>query len=154
MPTALNSLLNLTNKKLITIAAMLMLANTITAQSNELSGTWRVDGNKTIEIMDSESKSRYDTLSSEVKSRASNAIAGREFVFNNNGEVIINWKSQDGQRTTSGQWSVNDSHTKLSITVDNQTLEYDYELISVNILVMKGKNKGGFFNNLYLQKIN
>ena len=123
-------------------------------QSSSLIGTWRVDIDQTIGNMDPSGKIRYDTLPMAFKERSASRMNGREFIFSQNGEITVNWKSHKGQEISNGQWIKSDAERELSITIDNNTSAYDFEFLTSNVLVMRGKNKRGFFDNLYLVKVN
>lgn len=135
-------------------AGLLIVANEIMAQGNNLIGTWHLDINKALTVMDPKYKIGYDSLPVAIKERATSRMNGRVFVFSDNGDIQVNWKSQKESHISNGQWLINELQKELSITINGQTSEYDYEFMSDAVLIIRAKNKRGFFDNLYLIKAN
>lgn len=98
-------------------------------------------------------KTQYDTLPIDVKERVINVMQDREFVFSENGEIAVYWKSHAGPRTSTGEWTREDSQKHLSINIDNTTSDYDYEFLSPALLSLRPRVVEGFLDNLYLRKI-
>lgn len=143
------------NLKSNLIAVILLLTYSgAMAQGNDLVGTWCLDIHKAIDVMAPANKNHYDTLSAKIKELAVSRMNGREFIFSQNGEITVNWKSRRGQEVSKGQWEKDEPQGKISITINSQASVYDYEFLSVGVLIMRMENKQGFFDNLYLEKIN
>lgn len=124
------------------------------AQNEKFIGSWRIDMDRTLVIMDAGVKIRYDTLSTETHSRAVNAMKDHEFTFSKDGSVAVNWTAGSEPRISRGNWSVDKPRGDLLITVGKRTTVYSYEFPSGTTLILRGKQKRGFFDNLYLGKIN
>jgi hypothetical protein len=136
---------------------MLLIAITHTksiAQNEKFVGTWRIDMDRTLSIMDGNVKARYDTLSAEGHARAVNAMKDRVFAFSEDGSVAVNWTSRSGRRVSSGTWVVDEAPANLLIKIGERTTGFSYEFPSGTTLILRGKGKRGFFDNLYLKKIN
>lgn len=141
---------------IIFLSVILLSAITHTkaiAQNDKFIGTWRIDMDRTLDIMDGDVKARYDTLSAEAHTRAVNAMKDREFVLKATGEISVKWRSPNGERTSVGRWSIDRSGKILSIIMDKRTVAYEVEALSQKEMVWKGKSKGGLFSNMYLRKI-
>lgn len=137
----------------IIVMLVLVMTSMAMAQSPFI-GTWVVDKNKTIEIMDDQSKIEYDSLDSSIQERAKASLSGRTFSFKTDNTVDIEWKVRDTPRSATGTWHVDDVAKIITITVDNRSVNYDYQFISTASLTLTGKQRQGFFNNIYLIKSN
>jgi hypothetical protein len=137
------------------VSALLLISNVFACAQSSASwiGTWRVDKEQTVAIMDSVSKSSYDTLSAQIKDRATASITGREFTFSANGDFSVSWKFRNEQKVSSGKWEVDVSKQLLIITVGDNAVNYAFQFESNGVLILKGKQNSGFFNNLYLRKL-
>ena len=122
------------------------------AQNERFIGSWRIDMDKTLAIMDASVKIRYDTLSEEVHARAVNAMKDREFMFSKDGSVAVNWTAGSGPRVSTGTWRI-DSSPNLLIRIGEGITGFSYEFPSENTLILRASGKKGFFDNLYLKKI-
>jgi hypothetical protein len=109
---------------------------------------------RTLEIMDSNIKRRYDTLSTEAHARAVNAMKDRKFAFSKDGSVTVNWTSRSGPKVSTGTWAVDNLTGNLLITVGDGTTGFSYEFRSQTTLILRGKRRKGFFDNLCLERIN
>lgn len=136
-----------------TTVIVLLLLTAASTQAQQWNGTWRVNLNKTLSLMDTEWQDRYDSLTTNGRTRANNTMANREFIFASDGTVTINWKSQDTDKQSAGTWSsTGTSGGTLTITVDGRVVEFAYEFRSASVLILRSSEKRGFFNNLWLEK--
>lgn len=135
-------------------AMLLLVGIEALAQTNSLAGTWRVQVNSSIDLMDFSHKAKFDSLSSDAKDRAVNAMTGREFVFSQDGSITVNWTSRSGPQVSTGSWVIDNPPGDLLITIGEGTTGFSYQFPSQTILILRGKEEKGFFNNLYLEKIN
>lgn len=141
------------NLRILFLLSLLLLSSSeLMAQANSLAGTWRVEVGRTIDLMDNSDRSRFDTLSSDVKDRAVKAMTGREFHFSQDGNITVKWNSRSGARESIGSWLVQSGD--LFITIGERATGFSYEFPSESALILKGKEEKGFFDNLYLEKIN
>ena len=141
------------NSRILFLTAMLLMAGIeLMAQNNRLAGIWRVQVNRSIDLMNPTNRAKFDTLSSETKDRAVKAMTDREFVFSADGNVTVNWTSGSGPRVSTGTWVLENG--ELLITVKERTTRFSYELPSETTLIVRGKQQRGFFDALYLEKIN
>jgi len=132
------------------IFLLIFISPNLFAQHTGLIGSWRIDLNKAIELMEEPHKSQFDSLSEEVKTRAFNSMRDREFTFEENGNFTGRWKSREADKISTGTWSVAGEY--LTLVVDNQSIEYEVTFDSFGNLVLKGLEKNGFFYNLYFIK--
>ena len=143
------------NFRIYLITTMLLcVTNAIMAQDYNLIGTWHLDMNKALTVMDPKYKLAYDSLPVDIKDRVVNRIDGREFIFSETCYITVNWKSDAGPHVSEGQWIKNHLQSELLVTIDNTKVEYNFEFLSANVLVMKSKNQRGVFDTLYLVRVN
>lgn len=124
------------------------------AQNQKFFGSWRIDMDRTLAIMNSDVKRLYDTLSTEAHTRAVNAMKDHQFAFSEDGGVAVNWTAGSQPRVSRGNWAINDPPGDLQISVGGRTTVYSYEFPSKTTLILRGKQRKGFFDNLCLEKIN
>lgn len=143
------------NSRVLFLSVMLLLACIeLTAQPNKkLTGLWRVQVSRSIDLMDPSCRARFDTLSAGIKDRAIKAMTDREFIFFENGNVTVNWTSRLGPRVSTGSWVIDKPSGELFITIGNGATGFSYEFQSLTALILRGKKEKGLFNNLYLKKI-
>jgi hypothetical protein len=136
-------------RKIYLILSILLLAATaLRAQQNSFTGTWQLDLEETIGLMEPATRQKFDALDPGARSRAEVSMTGRTFLFNSNGTVTVNWKAQGHPRTSSGTWAV--SGDTLSITIDGEVQQYTYEVAARRHLILRNATQLGFFTNLYL----
>lgn len=141
------------NSRILFLSAMLALVSVeLMGQTNSLVGLWRVQVSRSIDLMDPSNRAKFDTVSSETKDRAIKAMTGREFVFSADGNITVNWTSGSGPRVSTGTWVL--EKEELLITVGERTTRFGYEFPSETTLILRGKQRKGFFDNLCLEKIN
>lgn len=143
------------NLRIFFLSSLLLLASIeLIAQPSHLTGIWRVQVSRSIDLMNNSYRARFDTLSSEVKDRAVKAMTGREFHFSEDGNITVQWASRSGARESTGSWVIENPSGDLLITIGERTTGFSYEFPSQTTLILRGKEEKGFFNNLYLEKIN
>lgn len=136
--------------KIFIALSFMLIACWSSAQSVDFVGSWRLDINKSIARMSPQFKNRYDTLKYEVKDRAVDRMNGREFIFFSDGNITVNWKSNQGPQISKGNWLIDESGKNLSVTIDDREINYSYEFLSSDVLVIKPTRQFGFFDALYL----
>lgn len=139
-----------TIKLLILLLIVLPLVSIAQTERDQFIGTWKVDVAKSIEKMDTDSRSKYEGLNEEVKSRASASMASRGFTFKNDGQVVVTWKSAGGEVNNNGQWVLDETARTISITVEGKAVEYSYDFLSNTELNLLGG--AGIFTTLSLIK--
>jgi hypothetical protein len=122
------------------------------AQENEMVGAWHVDLAETLLLMEGSFKLKYDSLSDELKSRANNSMADKEFTFNANGEFTSKWSARGVEKISSGSWTLDTVTSVIKIVINEQPTEYDLEIKSSGRIILRSKTARGFFNNLYLAR--
>lgn len=122
------------------------------AQLNFTPGTYKVDLGKTLELMEGEWKQKYDALTPNQKNLANQSMMDRLFVFYEEGHVDISWKVNESSKSITGTWQLNDSNNLL-IRIGEQSTEYKMNSTESNGLALKNPNGKGFFNNLYLTRV-
>jgi hypothetical protein len=143
------------NLRILFMLSLVLLASIeLMAQVNGLAGAWRVEVGRSIDLMDPSHGARFDTLSSEVRDRAIKAMTGREFHFSQDGAITVKWTSRSGARESIGSWLIENRSGDLLITIGERATGFSYEFPSGSALILRGKEEKGFFNNLYLEKIN
>lgn len=105
------------NARILLLATVLLLAIQAWGQNNQLIGSWRINMDKTLAIMNSDARKQYDTLSIELQSRAVNAMKDREFILEGSGHISVKWLSRNGPKTSSGRWATDLSENILRITI-------------------------------------
>jgi hypothetical protein len=141
------------SSSILFLPAIVFLASIeLISESNDLIGIWRVQVSRSIDLMDNSNRSRFDTLSSEVKDRAVKAMTGREFHFSQDGTITVKWTSRSGARESTGSWLIQSGD--LFITIGERATGFSYEFPSESALILRGKGEKGFFNNLFLEKVN
>src|SRR5690606_37681868 len=117
-------------------------------------GVWRLDIYRSIQSMEPLRKRQYDSLEAEVKRRAEGRMDGREFIFLQNGEVTVNWKSSNGREVSKGRWVMNLDARRLSVTIDGHTVHYRTQFLSPDEMILRSENSLGHFDSLYFLKSN
>lgn len=136
-------------------SALLSLASLqLVAQPRLITGTWRLQAEKSVDIMGPSSRSRFDTQSSNTKERAIKAMNGREFAFSKDGGVAVKWTAGSEQRVSKGTWLIDKQSGDLLITIGKATTAYRCAFPSEAVLILRVKQQKGFFDALFLEKIN
>lgn len=126
----------------------------VLAQEFSLPGSYRLDFQKTVESMDRDARNRYDSLPSEVRSRAETSMDAREFVFHPDGQLKVSWRSSSRIVQANGTWGLHGgSEVKLVLDVSGDIKEYDVVERSGHHLLLTNRKGNGLFNYLYLTKI-
>lgn len=115
-------------------------------------GTWVLDVDMSISMMDADTRLRYDTLPPDVKARGRASMENREFQFTTDGIVVVRWKAGTEPKESSGTWTAGQQDMNLVLTIEGGTFQYTYEKSGDNILILKSTEQGGFFSTLYFNK--
>ena len=140
-----------TKKILITLAPIFLLSiatNSFGQQINPV-GAWRVDLPGTLDLMEDSIRQKFEGLNEETRSRVTLSFQERKFVFTNNGTFRAMWKFRDVSKVSEGTWNI--AGQRLTIEADNRGVAYDVSMSSSGGLILMGTDKGGIFNNLYLE---
>lgn len=135
------------------ILFLLLFTTSAHEQQNSVVGTWQVNLESTIELMDSGLKERYDTLPGHIKAQADGSMTGKTFTFNQNGSVTIQWNVNAVAKTASGTWQLTSGGSRLVVAVGGLEIEYQVEWEGNDGLILRNTKAGGLFTNLYLEKI-
>jgi hypothetical protein len=119
---------------------------------DRVAGVWVLDIENTIKIMTAEERIKFDSLPPPVKTRAREAMRDREFHFNKDGSVVVNWRARNENRKSSGTWTLDATRRILTLWIEGQTFEYSFEIPSASVLILKSHEGGGYFNTLYFEK--
>lgn len=138
-------------KRILYMALLMLLVQQLNAQQISLSGSYQVDLNKTLELMEGEWKQKYDGLEMQAKERANQSMGDRIFIFQEGGQIEVRWKVNGSDKAVTGTWELKEED-KLIIKIGEQTTQYTFNLLSENGLILKNASGKGFFNNLYLVK--
>jgi hypothetical protein len=133
---------------------LLLTGMELMAQANSVAGVWRLHVSRSIDLMEPSYRAKFDTLSSDAKDRAVNAMNGREFAFLQDGSISVSWTSRSGPRVSKGSWEIDNPSGDLLVTIGQRKVGFSYEFPSETTLILRAKEKKAFFNNLYFEKIN
>lgn len=101
--------------------------------------------------MDVQSRAKFDSLNSEVKTRAANSLEDREFIFKEDGEVEIFWRARGETRSTVGTWAIDQVTSLLTINSTSGISEYYVDNHDTD-LVLRSRYPSGLFRALFLTK--
>jgi hypothetical protein len=153
----MNSATDLSSKKMkmkITVTIVLLLTgiSTVSFGQNSIEGSWILDVEESIQRMEQGVRLKYDSLPEHVKARAKDTMRDREFKFEKNGRVIVNWRIKDAAQQSAGRWKIDSQYKKLTLLIDGASFDYSYEHPTGNTLVLKSEESGGYFDILYFNK--
>lgn len=135
---------------------MILVLNTSDsfAQAESVIGSFRIDVVQSIELMEEGTKARYDSLPIEIKSRITDSMETRRFVFHENGQLQVNWGTPPSSSHLSGAWTLQRAGiNKLVLDVGGDHKEYLVADESENHLLLTNTEGTGLFNNLLLVRI-
>lgn len=139
---------------LVLLITSLLSNSFVFAQTDSLRGVYRVDLERSLEIMDVDVKAKYDELPTEVKSRATNSMNTRSFIFHADGQLEVSWGADAKVTRVNGTWAVHlGDDVKLVLSVTGDVKEYLVAERSNEHLLLKNRQGTGLFNNMYLVKI-
>lgn len=130
---------------------MLLIIQQLSAQQPLPTGTYKVDLNKTLALMEGEVKQKYEALDDQAKQRAGASMAGRVFIFRENGQIEVRWNANGTERTTTGNWELK-GDDELQIKMGEQVTEYSISHPTQTRLILRNSKGRGLFNNLYLER--
>lgn len=134
------------------IFCMLLFGGALKAQDDQLFlGYWSVGLEESIAVMLETTKNRYDSLPSDIKSRAMASMTGRAFTFMGD-SVYVDWNSRGQNKRTKGTWSFSSEESELLITVGNDRQHFAVSFQENGDLVIENKKPMGFFYRMYLRK--
>lgn len=140
-------------KKILPVFLLTTISVFVYAQQN-IAGSWKVNLGQTMDHMRGEVKIGYDTLPALVKQRISQAFSTREFIFQVDSIVTIQWEKENDPQRVEGTWNYDAPSNTLTITTDtSQATEFEVKTLTSSILILKMKDTGGIFQELYLTKI-
>lgn len=140
-------------KKILPVFLLITISFFAHGQEN-IAGSWKVNLDHTLERMRAEVKVGYDTLPAQVKQRISQAFNNREFTFQPDGVVTIQWERENNLQRIQGTWNYDAPANRLTVTTDtNQVTEFEVKTFTSSILILEMIEAGGIFQELYLTKI-
>lgn len=116
-----------------------------------IEGIWILNIDKSIQMMPSDERVRYDTLPAHVKTRARESMQYRTFRLKENAELFIEIKVRGVEKQANGKWRLN-STRKLVFEIADAVFEYSLEQPDPNVLILISDEAGGYFNSLYLER--
>jgi hypothetical protein len=141
-------------KGLTSIVTFLMLIVNNASAQNEVSitGSWMIDINRTLELMSKETKEKYSSLNTDRQNQAKAAIEDRIFTFQDDGTIVVIWKSNGAIKESVGKWVLDAKEKAVSITMDNKIQVFDFSLSQANQLKLSNKKSTGMFTTLCLTR--
>lgn len=137
----------------IFFAFLLSVVSLATQAQGNIVGSWQVDLQESLSRMSDEAKASYDTLPTPVKERIARSFDQRKFAFQDEGSMTIEWKKEDGLQQVQGTWQYEPSSAKLTITTDiSDVNEFEVTELTASVMVLRRKDTGGIFQELYLTK--
>lgn len=118
---------------------------------DQMHGHWELDLPATLQQMPVSVKNKYDSLSSEIKSRAVASMTGRAFTFTAD-SVYVDWSSRGQSKRTKGIWSFSSQESELLITVGNDQQKFVVFFQLNGDMIIKNTKPIGFFYLMYLRK--
>jgi hypothetical protein len=140
--------------KFYTIVLLLLLSQKGNAQQKDLIGSWRVDINQTLLLMEQGVKLKYDSIPENLKGNGFSAFENRQFHFLQNDSIYIQWTMNEKKFRSAGIWRKNENQTGITITIENRSSSFTYEFVSSTSMILRAVDKRGFFNNIYLRRLN
>ena len=118
-----------------------------------LIGTWELDYNLSIARIDPSSKTHYDTISQEVKTRIIDSFSQRKITFRSDGIYLLQ-VTENNQ--VEGTWTLQNDNKTLIIVTEGNEIQQEIESVDEQKMVL---NLGGpavqnrLFKKWYLNKI-
>lgn len=119
--------------------------------SEKFIGSWKINVEESIKLMEPSTKSKYDSAKAEVKEHAKKNMEGRVFIFHENGTMEAQWSANGSSKSAIGSWELREGN-KLHIKMGELLTEYGFSYPKQNELVLKNSNGRGFISNLYLER--
>lgn len=133
-------------KKYYTLLLCLILGLSLQVKCQGVVGVWKLSIENSVLKFNYSEKSKYDSLSADVKQRIYNVMAGREFQFEGSGVLTVNLNGTLKQ----GSWKANSEDKILEMQIDNDVQYYEYSMDDNGHLILKRKGIGGIFSVLCL----
>lgn len=121
------------------------------AQLSLPEGTYHVDTQKTLALMEGERKQKYESLEAEAKARATQSMADRIFIFKEGGQVEVRWKVNGIGKSVAGTWALTGEDV-LQIKINDQVTEYSFSWPTSTGLLLRNSKPAGFFSTLHLER--
>lgn len=112
---------------------------------------WFFDLDESIKIMPQSIRNKYDSLPSEIKTRAVASMTDRAFTFTGD-SVNVDWKSRGQSKQSKGTWSFDSAESELLIVVGNDQQRFKVMFHASGDLIVENKRPLGFFSRMYLRK--
>ncbi|MFY0651639.1 MAG: hypothetical protein JXQ96_06375 [Cyclobacteriaceae bacterium] len=137
---------------ILSINSAIAQDNSIQENRESLIGTWALDYNKSIDQIDSSSKTHYDGLSNEKKNRIADSFTGRKMIFGEDGTYTL---QLNRGMVVSGTWELTD---ELTILIGLDGKQFEQKIISISssemLLNLGGdQSKNRLFRKWYLNKV-
>lgn len=118
-----------------------------------LIGSWELNLEESLMRMREDKKVFYDTLILQVKERINQTFSNRKFTFEADNVVTIKWMDNNVVKQVQGRWGYNAALNTLIITAnESQQREYEVIRLTSSVLILKMKDTGGIFHELYLER--
>jgi hypothetical protein len=139
-------------KRQLVLIFILSCTSFLASGQQTIEGKWILNIDKSIEGMETSEYTKYDTLPSSAKARATESMRGREFQFGQEGQLVVNWNVKGVEMRTVGRWAVDKRANMVTLLVDDVKYEYLFEQPAQTVLILKSVEPSGYFNTLYFTK--
>jgi len=132
------------------LAVILLIGIFFQAEAQDISGTWQIDIDNTLNAIPADRQAEYDSLSQEVKDQISAEMGSQQFVFNSNGD----YETHSDRGSFTGSWAIEQEN--LEITFDNGSqrtqaiLSRDSQQLVLQIVADPESN--ALFHQLHLKR--
>lgn len=141
---------------IMVIALLIVLPQRLCAQINTLTGTWKVDLNKTIQRMSGAERLRYDSLLARSRASMQDAFEDMTFQFDGNSQVTVITVIKGTSHRSESQWEYEAVNRKLSITkgqrVNEYTVDWD-DAVNIHLIYLQPEGHS-LLKQLCLTRIN
>ncbi|WP_436516216.1 DUF5004 domain-containing protein [Ekhidna sp. To15] len=134
------------------LGGMLMLSlNSSAQQTSNLVGSWELNFQETLNLMNSETKSKYDSIETSFQAQIQNQLSSQSFTFNSD----TTFQVSAGGYTNSGDWNIDNGQLILTFSNGAQTIQ-TIESLSQSHLILEidsDPNSDILFKRIHLSKI-
>jgi len=120
---------------------------------SDVIGSWSVDYNALNTPENRSDSFHYDSLTNDSKSNLRAAFEGRGFEFLEGQSLVISYQVYGNARRVTGQWILDESSNKVTITAQNRELTYQLKITN-NMMYLKPERLEGnaVFKELILKR--
>ncbi len=131
----------------------LVSRDTLSGEEIQLVGVWKVDLPEQKSKLDAETKAQVDQMEDKIQDDFWRAAESIVYALDDERYFVMTWVADGSHNEIRGKWKLDSKSGVLSMTSENETMEYQVEFIGKRqVWIPVGGPRRGF-NKLYIKGI-